>query len=147
MSAPYVNELFSSQLLVQLPQNSGAGGKGNWPLEAAWPQSLVECPISWRCDITSKRASKSKSSVRKEMAKASGLEVHPSRSKGYMKAREGETCRLRSRPSWHGMQFPPLSPQADASPYLPKPASRGTFPFTLKPEELARNVSLGWRLS
>jgi hypothetical protein len=110
-------------------------------------QSLANCPISWRCDITSKRALKSKSSVRKEMAKASGLEVHPSRSKGYVKAREGETYRLWSCPSQHRMQFLPLSPHASASPYLSKPASRGTFPFTLKPEELARNVLLGRRLS
>jgi hypothetical protein len=147
MSAPYVNELVSSQLLFQLPQNSGARGKGNWPLETGRLQSLAGCPISWHCDITSKRALKSKSSVRKEMAKASGLEVHSSRGKGYAKAQEGETCRLRPRPSRHRMQLPFLSLQASASSHLPKPASRGTFPSTLKPEELARNVSLGWQLS
>jgi hypothetical protein len=92
MSAPYVNELVSSQLLLQLPQNSGARGKGNWPLETGRLQSLASCPISWRCDMSSKRASKSKSSIRKEMAKASSLEVHSSRDKGHAKAREGEMC-------------------------------------------------------
>jgi hypothetical protein len=35
--------------------------------------------------MTIKRALKSKSGVRKEMAKASGLEVHPSRNKVYAK--------------------------------------------------------------
>jgi hypothetical protein len=100
-SAPRVNELVSSQLLVQLPQNSGARGKGNWPLEMGRLQPLAGCPISWHCDMTGKRASKSKSSTRKERAKASGSEVHSSHGKGHAKAREGETCRLRSRPSWH----------------------------------------------
>jgi hypothetical protein len=64
-------------------------------------QSLADCPIYWRYDMTHKRASKSKSSGRKEMAKASGLEVHSSRGKGYAKAREREMCRLWSRPSRH----------------------------------------------
>jgi hypothetical protein len=58
------------------------------------------------------------------MAKASGLEFHSSRSKGYAKAREGETCRLRPRPSRHEMRFPPLSPQAGANLYLLQPDSR-----------------------
>jgi hypothetical protein len=146
-STSYVNKLVSSQLLFQLPQNSRARGKGNWPLETGRLQSLAGYPISWRCDITSKRASKLKSSIRKEMAKASGLEVHSSHDKGYAKAREREMHRLRSRLSQHRTQLPFLSPQAGASLHLPKLASRGTFPSTLKPEELARNVSLGWRLS
>jgi hypothetical protein len=146
-SAPYVNELVSSQLSFQLPQNSGARGKGNWPLETGRLQSFAGCPISQHCDMTSKRASKSKSSVHEEMAKASGLEVHPSHSKGYAKAREGETCQLRSRPSRHRTQLLLLSPQAGASPYLLRPANRGTFPSMLKSVGLARNVSLGWRLS
>jgi hypothetical protein len=120
MSALYVNELVSSQLLFQLPQNLGVRGKGNWPLETGRLQSLAGCPISWRCDMTSKRASKSKSSIRKVMDKASGSEVHSSRSKGYAKAHEGEVCRLRSRPSQHRMQFPFLFPQAGANPHLPK---------------------------
>jgi hypothetical protein len=145
-SAPYVNKLVSSQLLFQLPQNSGARGKGNWPLEMGQLQSLAGCPISWRCDMTSKRASKSKSSVREEMAKASGSDVHSSRSMGYAKAREGEACRFWSRPSRHRTQFPFPFPQAGANPHLPKLASRGTFPSMPKPEELASNVSLGWRL-
>jgi hypothetical protein len=101
MSAPYANKLVSSQLSFQLPQNSGARGNGNWPLEVVRLQSLAGCPISWRCDMTSKRASKLKSSVRKEMAKARDLEVHSSRGKGYAKAREREMCRLRSRLSRH----------------------------------------------
>jgi hypothetical protein len=110
-------------------------------------QSFAGCPISCCCDMTSKRASKSKSGIRGEMAKASGSEVHPSYSKVYMKAREGETCRLRSCPSRPEMQLLLLSPQADAHLYLLKPASRGIFPPMLKPDGLARNVSLGWRLS
>jgi hypothetical protein len=93
--------------------------------------------------MTSKRASKSKSGVRKKMAKASGLEVHPSRSKVHAKVREEEACRLRSRPSRHRMQLLLLSPQTGARLYLPKPASRGIFPSTLKPDDLARNVSMG----
>jgi hypothetical protein len=86
-SASYANELVSSQLSFQLPQNSGARGKGNWPLETVQLQSFTGCPISQRCDKTSKGAPKSKSSVRKEMAKASGSEVHSSRGKSYTKAR------------------------------------------------------------
>jgi hypothetical protein len=69
MSTSYANELVLSQLSFQLPQNSGARGKGNWPLEMGQLQSLVGCLISWRCDMTSRRASKSKSGVRKERAK------------------------------------------------------------------------------
>jgi hypothetical protein len=88
-SVPYVNELVSSQLLVQLPQNSGARGKGNWSLETGQLQSLAGYLISWRCDITGKRASKSKSSTRKDRAKASGSEVHSGHGKGHAKAREG----------------------------------------------------------
>jgi hypothetical protein len=145
-SAPYANELVSSQLSFRLPQILGARGKGNWPLETCRLQSFVGCPISQRCDMTSKRASKSKRSICEEMAKASGLEVHPSRSKGYAKAREEETRQLRSHPSWHRTQLLLLSSQAGASPYLPKPASRGTFPSMLKLEELARNILLGWWL-
>jgi hypothetical protein len=64
-------------------------------------QSLAGYPISWRCDMTSKRVSKSKSSICKEMAKAGGLEVRSSRGKGYAKAREREMCRLWSRPIQH----------------------------------------------
>jgi hypothetical protein len=146
-SAPYANELVSSQLLFQLPQNSGARGKGNWPLETGRLQSLAGCLISWRYNMTSKRASKSKSNVRKEMAKARGSKVHSSHDKGYAKAREGETCRLRSRLTRHRMQPPFLFPQAGANPHLPKPASKGTFPSMPKPEELARDVWLSWRLS
>jgi hypothetical protein len=145
-SAPYVNELVLDQLSFQLPQNSGARGKGNWPLEMGRLHSLAGCPISWRCDMTSKRASKSKSSARKEMAKASDSEVHSSHSKGYAKDRKGETRRLRSCSSRHRTQLPFPSPQAGANPHLPKPSSRGTFPSALKPEELASNVLLGWRL-
>jgi hypothetical protein len=146
MSASYPNELVLSQLSFQLPQYLGARGKGNWPLEAGRLQSFSSCPISWRCGMTSKRALKSKSGVHEEMAKSSELEVHPSRSKVYVKVQEREARQLRSRPIWHRTQLLLLSPQAGASLYLSKPASRGTFPSTLKPDELARNVSLGWRL-
>jgi hypothetical protein len=104
-----------------------ARGKGNWPLETGRLQSLAGCPISWRCDMTSKRVSKSKSSIRREMAKASGLEVHPGRYKVYMEVRKGETCWLWSRSSQHGMQFLPLSPQAGANLHLPQPDNRGIF--------------------
>jgi hypothetical protein len=57
-------------------------------------QYLAGCPVSWRCDVISKRATKSKLSARKEMAKARNLESHSSRSKGYAKARGRETCQL-----------------------------------------------------
>jgi hypothetical protein len=80
-STSYANELVLSQLSFQLPQNLGARGKGNWPLEMGQVQSLAGCLISWRCDMTSRRALKSKSGVRKERAKASGWEVHPSHGK------------------------------------------------------------------
>jgi hypothetical protein len=93
--------------------------------------------------MAGKRVSKSKSSIREEMAKASRPKVHPSHNKVYAKAREGETCRLWPHPSRHGTQLPFLSPQASASLYLPKPASRGTFPSTLKLEELTRDVLMG----
>jgi hypothetical protein len=143
-SAPCVNELVLGQLSFQLPQNSGARGKGNWPLGTGQLQSLAGYLISWHCNMTSKRASKSKSksSARKERAKASGSEIHSSHGKGHAKAREGETCRLRSRPSRHRKKHPFPSPQAGANPHLPKLASRGTFPSMLKPKELARNIWL-----
>jgi hypothetical protein len=89
-SASYTNEPVLSQLSFQLPQNSGARRKGNWPLETGWLQSFDGYPISWHRDMTSKRALKLKSGVCEEMAKASGLEVHPSRSKVHAKVQEGE---------------------------------------------------------
>jgi hypothetical protein len=94
MLAPHADKLVSSQLSFQLPQNSGAREKGNWPLEVGRLQSLAGCLVSWRCDMISKRASKSKPSVRKETAKARDLGVYSSRGKGHAKAWEGETCRL-----------------------------------------------------
>jgi hypothetical protein len=94
MLAPYADKLVLSQLSFQLPQNSGARGKENWPSEVDRLQSLAGCPISWRCDMISKRASKLKSSIRKEMAKARDLEVYSSRGKGYAKARKRETRQL-----------------------------------------------------
>jgi hypothetical protein len=132
--ASYVNELVSSQLLVHLPQNSGARGKGNWPLETGQLQSLADCPISWRCDITSKRASKSKSSIRKEMTKASGLEVHSSRGRGYVEVQKGETCRLQSRPSQHGCGFHPS---------LLKPVLTYTFRSRIA-EAFSFHAKAGW---
>jgi hypothetical protein len=52
-------------------------------------QYLAGCPVSWRCDMTSKRATKSKLRTRKEMAKARNLEIYSSRGKGHARAREG----------------------------------------------------------
>jgi hypothetical protein len=68
-------------------------------------QSFAGCPISWCCVMTSKRALESKfaKGVYEEMAKASSLEDHPSRSKVHAKVRKGEACQLRSRPSRHRM--------------------------------------------
>jgi hypothetical protein len=80
--------LVSSQLLVQLPQNSRARGKGNWPSEVSRLQYLTGCSISWRCDMISKRATKSKPNTRKVMARAKNLEIYSNRSKGRAKAWE-----------------------------------------------------------
>jgi hypothetical protein len=66
-----------------------------------WLQYLTGCPISWRYDMTGKRAMKSKLSTRKEMAKARNLEIYSSRGKGYAKARGRETCWLWPRSSQH----------------------------------------------
>jgi hypothetical protein len=87
-------------------------------------QSLAGCLISWRYDMISKRASKLKSSIRKETAKARNLEVYSSRGKGHAKAWERETCRLRPRPSRHRTWLSFLSPQAGANLRLLKPAYR-----------------------
>jgi hypothetical protein len=109
--APYANELVSSQLSFQLPQNPRPKGKGNWPSEMGQLQSFAGCPISGRCDMINKRARKSKSSIDDGgRCLNGGLEVHLSYSKGYVKAREGEACRLRSRPSRHRTQLLLLSP-------------------------------------
>jgi hypothetical protein len=45
--------LVSSQLSVQLPENSGARVKGNWPSEVSRLQYLAGCSISWHCDMIS----------------------------------------------------------------------------------------------
>jgi hypothetical protein len=82
--------LVSSQLSVQLPQNSGARGKGNWPLEVGRLQYLAGCPISWRCDMIRKRATKSKPNTCEAMARARNLEIYFNRSKGRAKAWEGK---------------------------------------------------------
>jgi hypothetical protein len=89
MSAPYAEKLVSSQLSVQLPQNSGARGKGNWPSEIGQFQYLASCPLSRRCDMISKRATKSKPNDRKEVARARNLEIYSNRGKGCAKAWEG----------------------------------------------------------
>jgi hypothetical protein len=89
MLAPYAEVLVSSQLSVQLPQNSGARGKGNWPSELGQLQYLAGCPVSWRYDMISKRATKSKPNARKVMAKARNLEIYSSRGRGLARAREG----------------------------------------------------------
>jgi hypothetical protein len=92
--APNADRLVSSQLSVQLSQNSGARGKGNWPSEVGWLQYLAGCSISWRCDMISKRATKLKLSTCEETAKARSLEICSSRGKGYVKGRGRETRRL-----------------------------------------------------
>jgi hypothetical protein len=81
--------LVSSQLSVQLPQNSGARGKGNRPSEVGRLQYLAGCPVSWRCDMISKGAMKSKPNARKVMAKARNSEICSSHGKGLARAREG----------------------------------------------------------
>jgi hypothetical protein len=67
-------------------------------------QSFAGCPISWCCIMTSKRGLKSKfaEAFEREMAKVSGLEVRPSRSRVLAKVLEGEARRLRPRPIRHG---------------------------------------------
>jgi hypothetical protein len=89
MSAPYAEKLVSSQLSVQLPQNSGARRKGNWPSEVGRFQYLASCPLSRRCDMISKRATKSKPNDCKEMARAKNWEIHSTRSKRHVRAQEG----------------------------------------------------------
>jgi hypothetical protein len=63
-------------------------GKGNWPSEMSWLQYLTGCPISWRCDMISKRATKSKPNTHKVMARARNWEIFSNRSKGHAKAWE-----------------------------------------------------------
>jgi hypothetical protein len=87
--APYTEKLVSSQLSVQLSQNSGARGKENWPSEVGQLQYLASCPVSWRCDMISKRATKSKLNAHKEMARARNLEIYSNHGKGHARAREG----------------------------------------------------------
>jgi hypothetical protein len=82
--------LVSSQLSVQLPQNSGARGKGNWPSEVSRLQYLAGCRISWRCDVISKQTTKSKPNTRKVMAGARNWEIYSNRSKERAKAWEGK---------------------------------------------------------
>jgi hypothetical protein len=127
--APNADSLVSSQLSVQLSQNSGARGKGNWPSEVGRLEYLAGCPISWRCDMISERATKSKLSTYKETAKARNLEIRSSRDKGHAKVRGRETRRLRPRSSRH-RTWPSLqSPQDGANLHLPKPANRSTTPL------------------
>jgi hypothetical protein len=83
-------KLVSSKLLVQLPQNSGARGKGNWPSEVGRLQYLAGCPISWRCDTIDKRATKSEPNMRKAMARAGNWEVYSNHGLGHAKAWEGK---------------------------------------------------------
>jgi hypothetical protein len=79
--------LVSSQLSIQLPQNSGARGKGNWPSEVSRLQYLTGCLISWRYDMISNRATKSKANTRNVVARARNWEIRSTRSKGSMPAR------------------------------------------------------------
>jgi hypothetical protein len=89
MLAPYMEKLVSSQLSVQLSQNSGARGKGIWPLEVGRFQYLASCLLNRRCDMTSKRATKSKLNDRKEMDRARNLDIYSTRGKGRARAWEG----------------------------------------------------------
>jgi hypothetical protein len=76
--------------------------------------------------MTSKRGSKSKSAEAslREMAKVSGLEVRPSRSRVLTKVLKGEIRRLRPLLGRHEAKDPLLFPQAGVRPYVLKPASR-----------------------
>jgi hypothetical protein len=127
--APYADKLVSSQLSVQLSQNSGARGKGNWPSEVGRLQYLAGCPVSWRCDMISKQATKSKLSTCEEMAKAKNSEIRSSHGKGHAKVRGRETRRLRPRSSRHRTWLSLQSPQAGANLHLLKPANRNTTPL------------------
>jgi hypothetical protein len=49
-------------------------------------------------------------------------------------------CRLQPCSSWHRTQRSRQSLQAGVSSHFPEPASRGTAPSALKPEDLVRNV-------
>jgi hypothetical protein len=99
-----------SQLSVQLPQNSGARWKGNWPSEVHRLQYLASCPISWRCDMISRRATKSKPNTRKVKARARNWEIRSIHSKGGAPA--------------------PVSPKpAQDSTSAPIPPSRGKLAF------------------
>jgi hypothetical protein len=81
--------LVLSQLSVQLPQNSRARGKGNWPSEVGRLQHLAGYPVSWRYDMISKRATKSKPNAHKVMARARNSEIYSSRGKGLVRTQEG----------------------------------------------------------
>jgi hypothetical protein len=105
MLAPCAERLVSSQLSVQLPQNLGPRGKGNWPSEVGRLQYLAGCPVSWRCDMISKRATKSKPNARKVMAKARNLEIYSSRGKGRARAREGRRAGSGPTPAGTGLNF------------------------------------------
>jgi hypothetical protein len=145
--APYADKLVSSQLSVQLSQNLGARGKGNWPSEVGRLQYLTGYPVSWRCDVISKRAMKSKLSTCKGTAKARNLEIRSIRGKGHARVRGRETRRLRPCSSQHRTWSSLQSPQAGANLQLLRPANRGTTPSMLKPEDFARSVcvSSGYR--
>jgi hypothetical protein len=132
--------LVSSQLSVQLPQNSGARGKGNWPSEVSRLQYLAGCPICWRCDVISKRMIKSRPNTRKVMARARNWEIYSNRSKGRAKAWEGRHASSGPRPSRYRTQFPFQPRRAGTSPSFPEPASRSTAPFALRLEDPARRV-------
>jgi hypothetical protein len=83
-------------------------------------QSFADYPISWCCIMTSKRGWKSKSAeeLAREMAKVSGLEVHPSYGKVLAKAHKGKARRLRPRPSRHGPETSTPTPLSRHTPAL-----------------------------
>jgi hypothetical protein len=143
--------LVSSQLSAQLPQNSGARGKGNRPLEVGRLQYLAGCPVSRCCDMISKRATKSKPNVRKVMARARNLEIYSNRGKGRAKAWEGR--RDSSGPARAGtglsLHSNPARPELVrssqsrlAKALLPPRRSRRTFTQQMKKDKFSLSESL-----
>jgi hypothetical protein len=127
-------KIVSSKLLVQLPQNSGARGKGNWPSEVGRLQYLAGYSISWCRDTISKRATKSKPNTRKATARAENWEVYSNHGLGRAKAWEGkrasfDLARAGTKPNLlsnsvePGLVRPPRSRLAEA-PFPPRRSRR-----------------------
>jgi hypothetical protein len=106
-------------------------------------QYLAGCPISWRCDMISKRATKSKPNTRKVMARARNLEIYSNRSKEHVKAWEGKRAGFGPRLSRYKTQFPFQPRRAETSPSFPEPTSRSIALFPLRLEDTARSICAG----